>query len=538
MKNVSFPAGKYCFAALVLLSGLITGFLHFYELGDVPAGMHVDESSVAYNSYCITRAGTDEHGNVYPLFFKCFGNYQDPVLPYLCAPMIKMFGIEKWAVRFPASLFHILAGLAFYFLAYLFVRNKWISLAGAFVFSILPWIFPLSRTAIGGYVPMLLGIAAGCYFLFSAMGKKSYSHAALAGFSWAFAMYSHHGGRPMTAIALICFVLSLNILIIRRWKIFVTFVACYVFLLLPLIISVLANPRALTGRFNAISVWYDNPGLLDACIRIVERYLEYFGPQFLFISGDSNYAHSTQTSGVLFLFMLPFVICGIYLALKHCRKNTYYRFLLLVLLTYPFAAMLTIGHRHGSCCMNGSIYWVLVAVLGARYVISRKKYRLAVFIPFILLAGYEIPGYFVNYFSKYRESSRWIFSATVIEAIDDALKQRKPGETLYVSKYVFFPEEMKPGFKPEFYTNILFLAKVKPEIYLERKEIPPEDVCLYDGNIRKTGILLRLDMLLVADKENKSVPDRGYEKIPEKAVLLKKIPTPSGINFEIYRIGK
>jgi 4-amino-4-deoxy-L-arabinose transferase-like glycosyltransferase len=500
--------------------------------------MHVDESSVAYNSYCIVRAGADEHGNAYPLFFKCFGNYQDPVMPYFSAPMVMMFGLEKWAVRFPASLFHILAALAFYFLAYLYTRNKWISLAGAFVFSILPWIFPLSRTAIGGYAPMLLGIAGGCYFLFSAIGKKSRLRAVLAGLFWAFAMYSHHPGRPMSAVALICFVLSLNMLIIKRWKIFAAFVVCYVFSLLPLIISVLMNPQTLTGRFNAISVWRDNPGFPETCARIIERYLEYFGPQFLFISGDSNYTHSTQTSGVLFLFMLPFIIFGIYAALKYFRNNPYYRFLLLVLLTYPFAAMLTIVHRHGSSCMNGSIYWALVAALGAKYIIGKKKYRLAVFIPVIILAGYEIPTYYYNYFSKYKESSRWIFSANVVEAIDDALRQRKPGETLYISKYIFFPEKMQPGFKPEFYTNILFLAKVKPEIYIERKEIPPEDVCLYDGNIKKTGIFLRLDALLLTDKENKIVPVRDYEKIPEKAVLIKRIPTPSGINFEIYRVEK
>jgi hypothetical protein len=538
MKNFNLISSKYYFVYLVFFFVLITGFLHFYELGDIPPGMHVDESSVAYNSYCITQTGCDEHGNAYPLFFKCFGNYQDPVMPYFSAPMLMIFGLNKWAIRFPASFFHILAATVFYFLAYLHTRNKWISLAGAFVFSILPWIFPLSRTAIGGYVPMLLGIVGTYYCLFKAIGKKAYSYAVLAGLFGAFAMYSHHGGRPMTAIALICFVLVLNISLVRRWKIFATFVVIYVSFLLPLIISVLLYPQSLTSRFNAISVWHDNPGFLETSKRIIERYLEYFGPQFLFISGDSNYAHSTQTSGALFLFMLPFIICGIYVAFKFFKKNPYYRFLLSLLFTYPFAAMLTIGHRHGSCCMNGSIYWVLCATLGAKYIIEKKKYRLMVFIPLILLAGYEISNYYYNYFSKYKESSRWIFSASVMEAIDDALRQRNQGEPLYISKYVFFPEKIKTGFKPEFYTNILFLAKVKPEEYMAKKEIPPENVCLYDGNIKKSGILLRLDLLLLPDKENKIVANRDYEKIPPKAFLLKKIPTPSGINFEIYRVEK
>jgi hypothetical protein len=48
----------------------------------------------------------------------------------------------------------MLAAVSFYFLAGKYAGNRWIYLGGAFIFSILPWVFPLSRTGIGGYMPI------------------------------------------------------------------------------------------------------------------------------------------------------------------------------------------------------------------------------------------------------------------------------------------------------------------------------------------------------------------------------------------------
>ena len=45
-----------------------------------PPGFFVDESSIAYNAYTISQHGVDEYGTSWPLFFRAFGEYKNPVL--------------------------------------------------------------------------------------------------------------------------------------------------------------------------------------------------------------------------------------------------------------------------------------------------------------------------------------------------------------------------------------------------------------------------------------------------------------------------
>jgi hypothetical protein len=250
--------------------------------------------------------------------------------------MVKVFGPEKWAVRFPSALFHILASAAFFFLASKYSRNRCICLGGA----ILPWLFPLSRTGIGGYMAMLLGIICGWYFLLDAMERRSTLSAALAGLSWAFAMYSHQIGRPMTAVILACFALSFNVLLFRRWKTCAVFIAVLVLSLVPMMIYVFNNPESMTKRFSTISAWSEGGGFSGSLLGIAQRYLEYFSPSFLFFTGDGNLRHNTGLGGELYVALIPFLIAGLWRLVKYFRKNPEYRFVLTGIVVYPVAAVL------------------------------------------------------------------------------------------------------------------------------------------------------------------------------------------------------
>ncbi len=446
--------------------------------------------------------------------------------------------MQKWAIRAPSAFYHIMASVAFFFLARKFSQNKWICLASAFIFSVLPWIFPVSRTGIGGYNPMLFGMICGACFLLSSIARKSIVLAVPAAVFWAFAFYSHHGGKPLSAVFILCFLLAFNVMILKRIKPFIAFLAVLGFLLLPMALSVVNNPSSLTTRFNAISVWRDNPSTFEVFSRILQRYFEYFSPQFLFISGDPNYVHSTQSSGALYFFMAPMLALGIFRAIFGFRKNPYFRLLVLATATYPAAAMLTIGHMHSTACINGAVFFTLFSAIGAKFIIFKKKYRFAIFLIVSFLAVYEMTAYFANYFTEYRKSSRGILGATAIEAIEEACSLREKDETLYISRGLFFPEKMLPNFKPEFYPVILFLAKIHPNEYIQNGSIPESTVSLYDGHPKNRGILLRLDSLFSFDVAGNPLIAKNDEILPESSELIKEIPTPSGINIEIYRISR
>src|SRR6266446_382237 len=66
--------------------------LYTYEVTRNPAGFFVDESSIAYNAYTISQSGQDEFGNSWPLYFRAFGDYKNPIYIYLLAVLFKLTG--------------------------------------------------------------------------------------------------------------------------------------------------------------------------------------------------------------------------------------------------------------------------------------------------------------------------------------------------------------------------------------------------------------------------------------------------------------
>src|SRR5205085_7212900 len=69
-------------ALLVLLLVAVGVALYFEGLRHNPPGFHLDESSIAYNAHTVSQTGRDEHGEAWPLYFRAFGEFKNPVLIY------------------------------------------------------------------------------------------------------------------------------------------------------------------------------------------------------------------------------------------------------------------------------------------------------------------------------------------------------------------------------------------------------------------------------------------------------------------------
>ncbi|MFA6293713.1 MAG: hypothetical protein WC637_18135, partial [Victivallales bacterium] len=381
----------FIIVALVLF--FLTCFLHFWKIGEVPPGFYWDEASLGYNAYCLAETGKDEEGRALPLFWTCFSYYGDPAILYSACPVVKIFGLSKTALRSVSAFYLICASVLFVFLSYAHVRNKWMALAAGFLFSVLPWVFPTSRTIVIGYAPMMLGIVAGWLFLMRAMGRNNWKYAVIAGFSWSMVMYCYSSGRPFSAIAVIVFVIAFNSLLIKRIRVFSVFMISYFCSSIPLILAVLNNPAVIMSRFSDLSVWSDGAGFHEVLTRILLRYAEYFSPDFLFVSGDPELRHNAGISGELYIFMIPFIIAGFYCVIKNFRRNPHCRFLLYAILAYPAAAVLTMDRMHSARCMNGAPFWCMLAVMGFYFIWTyRRKYRVAV-IALICFSAMEISVY-------------------------------------------------------------------------------------------------------------------------------------------------
>ncbi len=519
---------------------ILSIFLHLHRFPEVPNGFFYDESSVGYNAYSLAETGADEYGVRYPVFFRCFDNYQDPLTIYLLAIPIKILGLQIRLVRLPSFLFLALGSLILYFPAKILTKSRWTALFTSFAYSIIPWTYVLSRTGVGGYMAMLAGTIAGFYFLHEAMAKKSFPMSIAAAFGWSLAVYSHHIGKLMPVMILLSFLLAYNVLIWKRLKYILLFCALLFILMLPMFLSIIGNPESMTARFSTFKIWYDNPGFMETAQRFFSRYLEYFSPSFLFLVGDSDLRHNTNASGELYIFMAPFVLLGIYRMIRGFRHNPLYRFLLLTILVYPTAASLTMDRMHSTRCLNGAPFFCLAMALGIEYasvIIKRRGFRFNLALPIAALLGVEAFFYFKNYFGEYAVLSRSSFNAPLVESIQKCFSEKKEGETLYVSSSAFH-HPVDKDFKPVWYSHFLFFGKIDPAIY-QKEGIPDAVISPYDPDNppKSGGILLRMNSRIIFDKDYNSAVVFNNEALPKGSNLLYRIPLSAGSEryFEILR---
>ena len=122
---------KYIF--LVFLA-LVAIYFFFYKLNSVPPGAYVDETLHGYSAYSILETGKDEYGKAFPIVFRLYGSYNEPLYIYLTTLPIKLWDLNIFSVRFMAAL----SGMATVFVIYLFLRSLKISTLGSLFFSITP----------------------------------------------------------------------------------------------------------------------------------------------------------------------------------------------------------------------------------------------------------------------------------------------------------------------------------------------------------------------------------------------------------------
>ncbi|MFA6293712.1 MAG: glycosyltransferase family 39 protein [Victivallales bacterium] len=528
---------KIFFYAVAGLLLAISSFMHFWKIGDVPNGFFFDEVSIGYNAWSIGETGANEYGDRYPVFFHIFDKYyNEPVMIYTLVPLVKVFGLGKAVIRLPSGIFIILAGIAFYFLSYKLTRSRWTSVFSAFIFTVVPCGFAISRSSMSGFTPMLLGITAGFYFLFESLSRKSFWWPVASAFFLVLAMYSHTAGRPAVFIALVCFALAFNMLLLKRWRIFLVFLSSCVFFLLPMFIALIRNPHVLTSRINEISLWKDAPPIYELACRICSRYLDYFSPEFLFISGDAEPRHNACNAGGLYVFMLPFVVAGIFYTIREFRRNPYCRFILLALLSYPTAAVVTMDRMHGTRTLSGLPFWCVISVLGFCFIWKNKVKLRPLVIAVLCFSVIEISSYFVSYFGSYALKSRSSFFAPFVETLEASFPELGKGDTLYVSNSVF-PHPVDKGFKPTWYIYFLLLGNIHPAVY-QKAGIPEEHIQPYEGKTSRPGILIRMNSVIKADDGGNVVAVLNSEPLPPNSKLIRKIPLSVGSDrfFEVYRV--
>jgi len=531
------PIGKRLFVlALVVAIGAAL-FLHFWRIGTAPRGFTVDECSIAYNAYCISRTGADEYGTSWPMFFRGLDVYYDPVDVYSVVPPIRAFGLEKWAARLPCAVFCLLTCVAFSILLGHWRFGAPLALAGGFLMSVIPWIFPLSRSCTyADRIAPLLGLIAGLGLAGSALRRRSNWEAILAGIAWAFTFYTSQSVLPVLGLLAAGCIVVLWRPLVQQWQLVLVMAFSTLILLLPLIMNTLWSTEGLMARFHQVSIGNAAASPADMLIGVSIRYIDYFRPRFLFISGDQERRHHTGHGGELYWCLAPLILIGLYVAIRYWRQRTLYRIVLVGVLVAPVSAALTVDRMHSARSVYALVFWLVLAVLGAQWLWQRRGPWRKLLLILVCAGVLQIALYMQDYFGAYQTRDPQVFQTELTDALEYCFAHLDTNQVLYISASTYTPygEDINRELKPQLYVHVLFFGKIDPRIY-QRTGLPADTVRLYDGHAPRPGLLLGSNNYYSRRPEGVfATPD--IMPIPPNARLVKTIPFSGDYSFAKYQI--
>lgn len=131
--------------SIFLVSVLIlVGCVRFYQLGQTPPGINVDEASYGYDAYSLLKTGRDVWGER-GMTLRSFGDFKPAGLALTLAPLVKTFGLSTLTTRLPSASFGLLTLIMTFFLLKLLLKSTNLALVGSIILGLSPWHFGLSR---------------------------------------------------------------------------------------------------------------------------------------------------------------------------------------------------------------------------------------------------------------------------------------------------------------------------------------------------------------------------------------------------------
>jgi 4-amino-4-deoxy-L-arabinose transferase-like glycosyltransferase len=479
-------------------------FFHIWQIGDIPRGLYVDESSVGLNAAYIADSGHDEHGVFMPVYFRAFGEYKNPLYIYLVALVFKVFGISALTLRLTSFIFFYFFLIGFYLLIHkLFKSNKLVATYGLVTAGFLPWLFPMSRIGfeVISQITVITYALLLVYVTYHDETKSnSWFYPLLTGVVIGLSVYSYSTARLLTFLLL----LALFIMYTSR-KYLITNLhvfAGFVLAMVPFVSFVILNPNALLIRFKELT--YILNSSLSVSKRIgmfITNYFSYLDPRFLLYTGDTNLRHHIGYGGELFIVVAVLAIIGLiwlltasYMQHYETRYNT---FLLTNLLLAPVAAALTIGDAHSLRSALLGLYVLIFSLYGFSIIVAveKKTTRYVLCIAIFLLLALETNNYLHNYFIEYPKKSVWAFQSYDFKSSLAIALEQNPND-IVVSKYALLPYSHL-----EFYKRVLNVKSSIPIVV--RRPVAQDKRCViffpFNQTIRNED---QFDNIMLSNKDD------------------------------------
>jgi 4-amino-4-deoxy-L-arabinose transferase-like glycosyltransferase len=335
--HVAILAGILVVAALLRLCGLTC----------VPPGLNQDEATNAWNAWCLLHTGQDQSGQRWPIFYThALGENRSTLFLYLLLPVQALGGLNVWTTRLPAAVGGVLTVLLLYWIvSRLFDRLT--GLLGAALLALSPWHIVLSRFGHEASASPLLVAATLAALLWAGLPPRIADRppvawrGLLAGLLSGTACY----GYPAIRLFLPPFIAGSVLVTAPAWLRLLRTrherAAAAAFALGlgvtfgPLLYQHVAHPEVIARRAMSTGLWDAADPALVRVGKVLSRYAEHFGPDFLFMHGDRYELQGPRGFGVLQWYVLPPLLVGIAVCLARARRSAAARVLLVGLLAYP-----------------------------------------------------------------------------------------------------------------------------------------------------------------------------------------------------------
>lgn len=472
----------------LILIILLAAVLRLPKLADYPAGLNADEAAIGYNAYSLIETGKDEHGQSFPIHFKSFGDYKPGAYFYLVLPLVKLLGLNVWAVRLPSAILGVLSVWLIYLLTKELLEDEAVSLLAGFFLAISPWHLHFSRGGWEANAGTTL-ILAGTYFFFKARKKPSCYWWSL--MAYLLSLYTYHSARlivPLLGLGLVAF--YRRSLLNQRKRLFLLGLMALI-LTLPLAIGFLspAGVSRFSGvglladsgpiwRANELRTRHANPMALPVRLlhnryifyglRFLENWFDHFQGGFLFIFGDVIDRSRIPETGQMHFFDIFWLVLGVSFLLKNRVRNR--RVIFLWLLIAPLAAALTFQTPHALRAHNMVIPLMIIIAYGfyqtwlwVKKDLGRRVrviYGLLVVLSLFWSVGRYLHQYYIHYPKTYPFAWEDGFESLVTE-----VKEIKDDYSrIYVTDRYDQP-----------YILFLFYLQYPPEKFQQEVKLTPRD---------------------------------------------------------------
>jgi len=438
---------------LLFLIIIIASILRLYKLGFTPPSISWDEAAVGYNAYTIAHWGRDEWGRTFPLIFKSFEDYKNPVHVYATVPFVGLFGLSELTTRLPAALFGVGNVILIYFLATALFNSSFVGVIASFVLAISPYNIQFSRFNHELNFAVFFFSLGLLLFIKAIKGNSKLLIASF--FCFGIDLLTYQSAKVVTPpLVLLLLLLNLKDLLKIKKVFLVSFLTYLLFISLFFIEPELLGTARL--RQNPISEGTveesylyrrSNSYFLGLTNVIFDRYKLYFQNDFLFDSGDPLPRHSTQIVGTFYKIDGLFLAIGLIFLLVRMigKREKYVIFLIAWAIIAPLPAAATSSFAHAARAMFMTISWHLIVAYGVYGVVIllRRKLLIGIFLVLIfLLMALSLGRYIKYYFEEYPEKYAIEWQYGMKQIVEDIIKNPDYYK-VYVDKerhqpYIFF----------------------------------------------------------------------------------------------------